>query len=161
MYLNNNLPRATDGVGLSASVAATRALILIVEKDTDLIASITAQLEQLGIDLSALARPAAGPSDDISAFHDLSLNRSTFRVTRAGQELQMGPTEFRLLDFLIRAPRRVFSRDQLLDGVWSDVHVEPRIVDVYVAKLRRCLASQNQPDLIRTVRGNGYALDLA
>jgi DNA-binding response OmpR family regulator len=161
MHLSNILPHPLGGAELSASLAATRALIFIVEKDADLIASIAAQLEQLGLDPALLARPDANHDDDISKFRDIALNRSTCRVTRGGHELRLGPTEFRLLDFLIRVPRRVFSRDQLLDGVWGEVHVEPRIVDVYIAKLRRGLAMEGQPNLIRTVRGNGYALDIA
>ena len=155
MHLNSILPQLREGV------AAARPLILIVEKDADLIASLTAQLKRFGLDMALLQAPAASLPADIFHFHDITLNRATCRVTRGGQDIVLGPTEFRLLNFLIQNPRHVYSRDQLLDAVWSEVHVEPRIVDVYIAKLRRGLAIPGQPDLIRTVRGSGYALDLA
>ena len=91
---------------------------------------------------------------------DIELDRETHRVRRKGRELHLGPTEFRLLEFLMQAPGRVFSRAQLLDGVWGrDVYVDERTVDVHVGRLRKALGPGRDP--IRTVRGSGYSLDEA
>ena len=82
------------------------------------------------------------------------------RVSRAGREVELGPTEFRLLEFLMERPGRVFSREQLLDGVWGrDVYIDERTVDVHVGRLRKALNRGRETDPIRTVRGAGYALD--
>ena len=79
---------------------------------------------------------------------------------RAGREVHLGPTEFRLLEFLMQSPGRVFSREQLLDGVWGrDVYVDERTVDVHVGRLRRALNRGRAADPIRTVRGAGYSFD--
>ena len=94
------------------------------------------------------------------AMGDLELDRETHRVRRAGRELHLGPTEFRLLEFLMKSPGRVFAREQLLDGVWGqDVYIDDRTVDVHVGRLRRAINRARQPDPIRTVRGAGYAFD--
>jgi two-component system, OmpR family, phosphate regulon response regulator PhoB len=91
---------------------------------------------------------------------DLELDRETVRVRRAGREVHLGPTEFRLLEFLMKSPGRVFSREQLLNGVWGrDVYVDERTVDVHIGRLRRAVNSGRAHDPIRTVRGAGYALD--
>ena len=91
---------------------------------------------------------------------DLDLDRQTRRVRRAGQEIHLGPTEYRLLEFLMLRPGRVFSRAQLLDGVWSrDAEIDERTVDVHVGRLRKALSRPDQRDPIRTVRGAGYAFD--
>ena len=91
---------------------------------------------------------------------DLELDRETFRVRRSGREVHLGPTEFRLLEFLMKSPGRVFSREQLLDGVWGrDVYVDERTVDVHIGRLRRALNRGRSRDPIRTVRGAGYSLD--
>ena len=91
---------------------------------------------------------------------DLELDRDTHRVRRAGKELHLGPTEFRLLEFLMQSPGRVFTREQLLDGVWGrDVYVDARTVDVHIGRLRKALNRPRQPDPIRTVRTAGYSLD--
>ena len=92
---------------------------------------------------------------------DLELDRTTRRVRRAGEELHLGPTEFRLLKFLMENQGRVFSREQLLDHVWGrDIYVEPRTVDVHIRRLRKAINIDGLPDLIRTVRSAGYALDI-
>ena len=92
---------------------------------------------------------------------DIELDRETHRVRRSGREIHLGPTEFRLLEFLMQSPGRVFSREQLLDGVWGhDVYVEQRTVDVHIRRLRKALNSSDDVDLIRTVRSAGYALDV-
>jgi len=91
---------------------------------------------------------------------DLELDRETHRVRRAGREIHLGPTEFRLLEFLMTSPGRVFSREQLLDGVWGhDVYVDERTVDVHVGRLRKAINRGRMMDPIRTVRGAGYAFN--
>lgn len=104
-------------------------------------------------------RPAL--SDDKLSCGDIVLDRVAHRVKRSGKEIHLGPTEFRLLDHLMRHPGRVFSREQLLDAVWgSDVYVEARTVDVHIGRLRKALTSNGEPDdPIRTVRSAGYAID--
>jgi two-component system phosphate regulon response regulator PhoB len=93
-------------------------------------------------------------------YGDIELDRERKRVSRGGQPIELGPTEFRLLEFLLERPGRVFSRAQLLDGVWgSDVYIDDRTVDVHVGRLRKALNRGDVPDPIRTVRGSGYALD--
>ena len=91
---------------------------------------------------------------------DIELDRDTKRVSRSGREVPLGPTEFRLLEFLLENPGRVFSREQLLDQVWGrDVYIDERTVDVHVGRLRKALNRGRMPDPIRTVRGAGYALN--
>jgi two-component system phosphate regulon response regulator PhoB len=91
---------------------------------------------------------------------DIALDRERRRVFRAGREVALGPTEFRLLEFFLQSPGRVFSRAQLLDGVWGrDVYIDERTVDVHVGRLRKALERKNAAEPIRTVRGAGYALD--
>ncbi|TAJ73955.1 MAG: phosphate regulon transcriptional regulatory protein PhoB [Phenylobacterium sp.] len=93
-------------------------------------------------------------------YADLVLDRGRHRVTRAGKDVHLGPTEYRLLDFLMQRPGRVFSRERLLDAVWgANTYVEVRTVDVHVGRLRKALRQTDSPDLIRTVRSAGYALD--
>ncbi len=91
---------------------------------------------------------------------DIALDRMTKRVRRAERELHLGPTEFRLLEFLMKSPGRVFTREHLLDNVWGqDVYVDERTVDVHVGRLRKVLNRRGQQDPIRTVRGAGYSFD--
>jgi two-component system phosphate regulon response regulator PhoB len=93
-------------------------------------------------------------------YADLVLDRGRHRVTRNGRDIHLGPTEYRLLDFLMQRPGRVFSRERLLDAVWgANTYVEVRTVDVHVGRLRKALRLPGAPDLIRTVRSAGYALD--
>ena len=97
---------------------------------------------------------------DILSFGELQLDREKKRVSRNGHAIDLGPTEFRLLEFLMERPGRVFSREQLLDGVWGrDVYIDERTVDVHVGRLRKALNRGHADDPIRTVRGAGYALD--
>lgn len=91
---------------------------------------------------------------------DIELDRERRRVFRAGREISLGPTEFRLLDYLIQSPGRVFSREQLLDGVWGrEVYIDERTVDVHIGRLRKALSEPRERDPIRTVRGSGYSFD--
>jgi len=97
---------------------------------------------------------------DILSYGELELDREKKRVSRNGHAIDLGPTEFRLLEFLMERPGRVFSREQLLDGVWGrDVYIDERTVDVHVGRLRKALNRGHADDPIRTVRGAGYALD--
>ena len=102
-------------------------------------------------------RPAAAGA--LLSFDDIQLDPERHRVSRAGSELKLGPTEYRLLTTLLEKPGRVFSRDQLLDHGWGrDIYVDTRTVDVHIARLRKALTREGGGDPIRTVRGAGYAL---
>lgn len=91
---------------------------------------------------------------------DIELDRHQHRVYRNTRELKLGPTEYRLLEFFLQAPGRVFSRAQLLDGVWGDnIYVDDRTVDVHIGRLRKAINIGRVKDPIRTVRGAGYALE--
>ena len=91
---------------------------------------------------------------------DIALDRATRRVVRGGRDLNLSPTEFRLLEHLMRHPGRVFTRDQLLNAVWGhDIYVDDRTVDVHIGRLRKSLNRGRSRDPIRTVRGTGYAFD--
>jgi two-component system, OmpR family, phosphate regulon response regulator PhoB len=97
---------------------------------------------------------------NVLTFADITLDRERKRVSRGGREVELGPTEFRLLEFLLERPGRVYSREQLLDGVWGNsVYIDERTVDVHVGRLRKALILGKEADPIRTVRGSGYALD--
>ncbi len=91
---------------------------------------------------------------------DLKLDRNARRVHRGEREIHLGPTEFRLLEHMMSRPGRVFSRDQLLDGVWGlSSEIDERTVDVHVGRLRKAIVRGREKDPIRTVRGAGYAFD--
>jgi two-component system phosphate regulon response regulator PhoB len=91
---------------------------------------------------------------------DLDLDRLTGRVRRGDREINLGPIDFRLLEYLLEKPGRVFSRAQLLDLVWGrSAEVDERTVDVHIGRLRKRLSKGKQRDPIRTVRGAGYAID--
>ncbi len=111
--------------------------------------------------VQALLRRAGGaPEKGEIRFDDIVMDLTTHRVRRAERHVHLGPTEFRLLEFFLRHPRRVFSREELLDAVWGrDIHVEPRTIDVHIRRLRHALNGPREVDVIRTVRAAGYALD--
>ncbi|CAN5186088.1 phosphate regulon transcriptional regulatory protein PhoB [Caulobacter sp. AP07] len=110
---------------------------------------------------AVLRRIRPGLADDRITVGDIIIDRVAHRVKRQGKEVHLGPTEFRLLDYLMQHPGRVFSREQLLDAVWgSDVYVEARTVDVHIGRLRKALNGDVDGDPIRTVRSAGYSLDL-
>jgi two-component system, OmpR family, phosphate regulon response regulator PhoB len=118
---------------------------------TELIARLRAVMRR--------AQPTSG--EDVLRFTDVAMDLVAHRVTRDGKPIHLGPTEFRLLRFLMQHPGRVFSREQLLDQVWGhDVYVEVRTVDVHIRRLRKALNADKTADLIRTVRAAGYALDV-
>jgi two-component system phosphate regulon response regulator PhoB len=111
---------------------------------------------------AVLRRIRPGLAEDRLLHGDIVVDRVAHRVRRANHEIHLGPTEFRLLDYLMQHPRRVFSREQLLDAVWgSDVYVEARTVDVHIGRLRKALNRGGAGDPIRTVRSAGYSLDAA
>lgn len=106
---------------------------------------------------AVLRRKAPQLTDDCVTIQGLTLDPVTHRITGHGQELEMGPTEFRLLHFFMTHPERVHSRTQLLDQVWGDhVFVEERTVDVHIRRLRQALTASGHDHLIETVRGAGY-----
>ena len=108
-----------------------------------------------------LRRSGAVPAKLKLDFHDISLDPASHRVTRNGRTLHLGPTEFRLLEFFLRHPKRVFSREDVVNAVWGrDIHVEPRTVDVHIRRLRKAINGPGEADIVRTVRAAGYALDL-
>jgi two-component system, OmpR family, phosphate regulon response regulator PhoB len=110
---------------------------------------------------AVLRRIRPGLAEDRILQCDIVIDRVAHRVRRGAREVHLGPTEFRLLDYLMQHPGRVFSREQLLDAVWgSDVYVEARTVDVHIGRLRKALGVSETDDPIRTVRSAGYSLDL-
>lgn len=107
-----------------------------------------------------LRRAAPERVAETLTFGDLTLDRRSHRVHRAGRELHLGPTEFRMLEFMMERKGRVFTRGQLLDAVWGqDSDIDERTVDVHVGRLRKAINEPNERDPIRTVRGAGYAFD--
>ncbi|MEM6912905.1 MAG: phosphate regulon transcriptional regulator PhoB [Pseudomonadota bacterium] len=118
-------------------------------------------MEELAARIRAVLRRAR-PNlvSDIVSCGDIEVDRTAHRVRRSGQEVHLGPTEFRLLDHLMQNPGRVFSREQLLNAVWgSDVFVEARTVDVHIGRLRKALGKDGDRNPIRTVRSAGYSLE--
>jgi two-component system, OmpR family, phosphate regulon response regulator PhoB len=107
-----------------------------------------------------LRRSNVLPTKRQLAFHDITMDLVAHRVQRNARPIHLGPTEFRLLEFFLQHPRRVFSREELLNAVWGpDIHVEPRTVDVHIRRLRKSINVDGETDLVRTVRAAGYALD--
>ncbi|KXV02249.1 MAG: response regulator [Gluconobacter potus] len=116
-------------------------------------------IDTLDARLRALLRRHQSSYDRLS-FADITLDPETHRVERAGRMLSLGPTEYRLLDLLIRNPRKVFSREDLLRRIWGqNIHVEIRTIDVHIRRLRKAINGPGEVDLVRTVRAAGYALD--
>lgn len=118
---------------------------------TELIARVRAVMRR--------TRPAF--DKDTLTYADIVMDLGSHRVSRGGRAIDLGPTEFHLLQFLLEHPGRVFDREQLLDGVWGqEAYIEPRTVDVHIRRLRKAMNLPGAPDLIRTVRSAGYALEL-
>ncbi|MEI6985937.1 MAG: phosphate regulon transcriptional regulator PhoB [Rhodospirillaceae bacterium] len=110
---------------------------------------------------AVLRRVSPSLVDAVLRYGDVTMDIANHRVGRNGRDIQLGPTEFRLLRHFLQHPGRVFSREQLLDHVWGhDVHVELRTVDVHIRRLRKALNDESDDDLIRTVRSAGYAIDV-
>src|SRR3954449_10196693 len=107
-----------------------------------------------------LRRASPQRLETVLAYGDIELDRERRRVVRSGRPIELGPTEYRLLEFFLEHPGRVFSREQLLDSVWGrDIYIDERTVDVHIGRLRKLLNSGREQDPIRTVRGAGYALN--
>jgi len=107
-----------------------------------------------------LRRSKPSVAQDVISFEDLKIDRITRRVYRGKKEISLGPTEYNLLDFFIKNPKRVYSREQLLENVWgNDINVESRTVDVHIRRLRQAINIAGSKELIRTVRSAGYSLD--
>jgi two-component system phosphate regulon response regulator PhoB len=110
---------------------------------------------------AVLRRAGSSTSETISA-GTLELDAAGHRVSSAGSEIRLGPTEYRLLQFFLTHQDRVYSRTQLLDRVWgANVYVEERTVDVHVRRLRKALSDAKADDYIQTVRGAGYRFSVA
>ena len=108
---------------------------------------------------AVLRRSNPNTVSDNLKFDDLMLDRIEKRVFRDGQEIKLGPTEFRLLEFFLTNPKRVYSRDQILESVWpNNVNVESRTIDVHIRRLRQSVNLKNKKELIRTVRSSGYSV---
>lgn len=119
---------------------------------SELIARVRAVMRRL--------RPAL--SEDQLEYGDIQMDLVQHKVTRKNRPVALGPTEYRILQVFMEHPRRVFSRERLLDLAWGrDIYVELRTVDVHIRRLRKALNDSDCPDVIRTVRGAGYALDVA
>src|SRR5690606_7524847 len=104
-----------------------------------------------------LRRTAPARMADVLRAADLERDRTAHRVTRGNREVRLGPTEFNLLEFMMQGPGRVFSREQLLNGVRGrDAYIDERTVDVHIGRLRKALVRGKERDPIRTVRGAGY-----
>jgi two-component system, OmpR family, phosphate regulon response regulator PhoB len=111
---------------------------------------------------AVIRRTTPEPEDGVLRYADLEMDLVAHRAYRAGRAIHLGPTEFRLLRHFLQNPRRVFSREQLLDRLWGhDAELELRTVDVHIRRLRRALNANGGSDLLRTVRSVGYALDSA
>ena len=111
--------------------------------------------------IKALLRRANSGDEDEIMFGDIILNQREYRVVRSGHEVNIGPTEFKLLSCFIKQPKRVFTREQLLDHVSGidNINVEIRTVDVHIGRLRKALKIEGLKDPIRTVRSAGYSLE--
>jgi two-component system phosphate regulon response regulator PhoB len=116
----------------------------------ELIARVNAVLRRV--------RPAL--AGEVLTFADIEMDTVGHKVRRGGQPVQLGPTEFRLLRHFLEHPGWVFSRERLLDSIWGlDSDIELRTVDVHIRRLRKAINTDGRPDIIRTVRSAGYALD--
>ena len=103
-------------------------------------------------------RPAL--AGETLSYADIEMDTVGHKVRRAGELIPLGPTEFRLLKHFLQHPGWVFSRERLLDAVWGrDTEIETRTVDVHIRRLRKAINGEGMPDIIRTVRSAGYALD--
>ena len=107
-----------------------------------------------------LRRSKPRVAEDKTVYEDLVIDRIQRKVFRNEIQIDLGPTEYRMLDFFIKNPKRVYSRDQLLSNVWPDnINVENRTVDVHIRRLRKAINLDGTKELIRTVRSAGYSLD--
>ena len=107
-----------------------------------------------------LRRSKPSIAEDVVSFQDLKIDRLQRKVFRGNVEIKLGPTEYKLINFFVKNPSRVYSREQLLENIWTNsINVESRTVDVHIRRLRKAINLSGTKDLIRTVRSAGYALD--
>jgi two-component system phosphate regulon response regulator PhoB len=107
-----------------------------------------------------LRRSKPSIAEDVVSFQDLKIDRLQRKVFRGNKEINLGPTEYKLINFFVKNPSRVYSREQLLENIWTNsINVESRTVDVHIRRLRKAINLSGTKDLIRTVRSAGYALD--
>ncbi len=112
--------------------------------------------------IQSVLRRSAGTEEELLELGNICLDSAGHRVTANGSEVRLGPTEYRLLKFLMSHPDRVYSREQLLDRVWgANVYVEERTVDVHIRRLRKALTNEAADKYIQTVRGAGYRFSIA
>ena len=155
-YLMKNLPYdpVKDFTPIVAAVEPVTCLAVAASLPVNSVPELIARVRAL------LRRASPERVADVLVHGEIELDREKKRVSRAGRTIDLGPTEYRLLEFLMERPGRVFSRTQLLDAVWgSEVYIDERTVDVHVGRLRKALNRGREADPIRTVRGAGYALD--
>lgn len=111
--------------------------------------------------IQAVLRRTGGSDDVAIRMGELELDAASHRVSANGREIRLGPTEYRLLQFLITHPDRVYSRSQLLDRIWgANVYVEERTVDVHIRRLRKALMAESVDGYIQTIRGAGYRFSI-
>ena len=109
---------------------------------------------------SILRRVKPSTVSDEASYLDLKIDRIAVKVYRKDKEINLGPKEYKLLNFMIKQPKRVYSREQLLEQVWGDdINVESRTVDVHITRLRQAINIEGSKPLIRTVRSAGYSLE--
>lgn len=126
----------------------------------DYITKPFSQKELLARVTALLKRSRPSVIADTIHFEDLKVDRVEKRVFRSEKEVMLGPTEFKIIDFLISNPKRVYSREQLLTNIWGEnIYVEERTIDVHIRRLRKAINIEGKKDLIRTVRSAGYSLD--
>ena len=150
-----------EAVPLSVSLGGFYRRIQAIGKGADDYITKPFNIEALLARMRALLRRSnTVPVKGQLTFHDIEIDLTSHRVNRNERPVHLGPTEFRLLEFFMQHPRRVFTREELLDAVWGpDIHVEPRTVDVHIRRLRKAINGPGELDVVRTVRTAGYALD--
>ena len=147
-----------EGFRVMHAETGEEALILLQEEHPDLVVLDWMLPGVLMARVKAiLRRTAPDRMAEVLKIGDIELDRAAHKVTRGLRQVRLGPTEFRLLEFLMESSGRVLSRAQLLDGVWGrDAFVDERTVDVHIGRLRKALIRGNERDPIRTVRSAGY-----
>ena len=165
--LRYNLER--EGFAVEAAADGEEALLRIAEGDRirgldsgadDYVVKPFSPSELVARLRAVIRRAQPNAADSSLDYADVKMDLTAHRVSRDGEPVHLGPTEFRLLRHFLHNPGRVFSREQLLDRVWGDdSEVEMRTVDVHIRRLRQALNAGGRPDLLRTVRSVGYALD--
>ena len=159
-HMRKVLPDAVkDAIGLGPADGPAPDLAALDAGADDYITKPFSTQELLARIRAVLRRRAPEQSSDVVAIGELQVDGATHRVTYQGQVLKLGPTEFKLLNYLMHHAERVHSRSQLLDKVWGDhVFIEERTVDVHVKRLRDALSSVQSAHLVETVRGAGYRI---